>query len=67
MPVMIPVTYMLAWRFYRYLAGLNYWRYLAMIVDLPILKPLVAFAYNRFADYRFSRLTHCQIAARTAK
>ena len=46
---------------------LNYWRYLAMIVDLPILKPLVAFAYDRFADYRFSRLTHCQIAARTAR
>ena len=47
--------------------GLNYWRYLAMIVDLPILRPLVAFAYDRFADYRFSRLTHCQIAARTAR
>ena len=47
--------------------GLNYWRYLAMIVNLPLLKPLAAFAYDRFADYRFSRLTHCQIAFRNAK
>lgn len=47
--------------------GLNYWRYLAMIVNLPFLKPLAAFTYDRFADYRFSRLTHCQLSARTAK
>ena len=47
--------------------GLNYWRYLAIVVNLPLLKPLAAFTYDRFADYRFSRLTHCQIAARTAK
>ncbi len=47
--------------------GLNYWRYLAMIVNIPLLQPLAAFAYDRFADYRFSRLTHCQIAARNAK
>ena len=47
--------------------GLNYWRYLAMIVNLPFLTPLAAFTYDRFADYRFSRLTHCQLAARTAK
>ena len=47
--------------------GLNYWCYLAMIVNLPLLKPLAVFAYDRFADYRFSRLTHCQIAARTAR
>ena len=47
--------------------GLNYWRYLAMIVNLPFLKPLAAFTYDRFANYRFSRLTHCQLAARTAK
>ncbi len=47
--------------------GLKHWRYLAMIINLPLLQPLVAFAYDRFADYRFSRLTHCQIAARTTK
>lgn len=47
--------------------GLNYWRYLAMIINLPLLRPLAVFVYDRFADYRFSRLTHCQIAARIAK
>ena len=47
--------------------GLNYWRYLAMVINLPLLQPVAAFAYDRFADYRFSRLTHCQIAAGNAK
>ena len=47
--------------------GLNYWRYLAMIINLPLLQQVAAFAYDRFADYRFSRLTHCQTAARNAK
>ena len=47
--------------------GLNYWRYLAMIINLPLLRQVAAFVYDRFADYRFSRLTHCQIAARNAK
>ena len=46
---------------------LNYWRYLAMIINLPFMQPLATFAYDKFADYRFSRLTHCQIAARNAK
>ena len=47
--------------------ALNYWRSLAMIINLPLLRPVAAFAYDLFADYRFSRLTHCQIASRTAK
>ena len=47
--------------------GLNYWRYLAMIIKLPLLQSSAAFLYDRFADYRFSRLTHCQIAAAAAK
>ena len=46
---------------------LSCWRYLALIIKLPLLQPLAAFLYNRFADYRFSRLTHCQIASRAAK
>ena len=46
---------------------LNWWRYLAMLIKLPFLQPLAEFAYDRFADYRFSRLTHCQLAARTVK
>ena len=46
---------------------LNYWRYLALIFKIPLLKALASFVYDRFADYRFSRLTHCQLASRTAK
>ena len=46
---------------------LNYWRYLALIFKIPLLKALASFVYDRFADYRFSRLTHCQIAARNAE
>ena len=47
--------------------GLNYWKYLALIVKLPLLKTIASVVYDRFADYRFSRLTHCQLASRTAK
>ena len=47
--------------------GLNYWKYLALIFKLPLLKAIASIVYNRFADYRFSRLTHCQLASRTAK
>ena len=47
--------------------GLNYWKYLALIFKLPLLKAIASVVYDRFADYRFSRLTHCQIAARSAK
>ena len=47
--------------------GLNYWKYLALIVKLPLLKTIASVVYDRFADYRFSRLTHCQLASRTVK
>ena len=47
--------------------GLNYWKYLALIFKLPLLKTIASVVYDRFADYRFSRLTHCQLASRTAK
>ena len=47
--------------------GLNYWKYLALIFKLPLLKAIASVVYDRFADYRFSRLTHCQLASRTAK
>ena len=47
--------------------GLNYWKYLALIFKLPLLRAIASVVYDRFADYRFSRLTHCQLASRTAK
>jgi predicted DCC family thiol-disulfide oxidoreductase YuxK len=41
---------------------LNYWRLLAMLVSLPVVKQIARLCYNWFADYRFKRLAHCQIA-----
>ena len=41
---------------------LRYWRFLAVLVGLPIIRQIAAMVYNRFANYRFARLAHCQIA-----
>ena len=41
---------------------LRYWRFLAVLIGLPIIRLIAAMVYNRFADYRFSKLAHCQIA-----
>ena len=41
---------------------LRHWRLLAAIVDLPLIRQTAAAIYNRFADYRFAKLAHCQIA-----
>ena len=37
------------------------WRFLAPLVELPLVFSLVQWGYNRFADYRFARLPHCQV------
>ena len=41
---------------------LRYWRFLAVLVGLPIIRQIAAMVYNRFADHRFAKLAHCQIA-----
>ena len=41
---------------------LRYWRLLAAFMGLPIMRHIAAALYNRFADYRFNRLAHCQLA-----
>ena len=41
---------------------LAYWRYLALLMKLPLVLPLASIIYNRFADHRFARLSHCQLA-----
>jgi predicted DCC family thiol-disulfide oxidoreductase YuxK len=41
---------------------LRYWWILAVLVGLPGVKQLARLIYNRFANYRFTRLAHCQIA-----
>lgn len=40
--------------------NLPYWWLIAKIVSLPIIKPLAAYVYEKFAEWRFSRLDHCQ-------
>lgn len=42
---------------------LKRWRILAAIVSLPIVKPMAQWIYRTFADWRFNRLSHCQLAA----
>lgn len=43
---------------------LKRWKILALIASLPIINPILKFAYKHFAEWRFNRLTHCQIAAK---
>ena len=38
------------------------WRVLAVIVSLPIIWHITNVAYKIFANWRFKRLEHCQIA-----
>ena len=41
---------------------LSYWKMLAGVVALPGIRQMAKWGYNRLANYRFSRLSHCQIA-----
>lgn len=41
---------------------LKYWRYLGFCVGLPGIRHLANFAYRVFANWRFARLSHCQVA-----
>lgn len=48
-------SFILIWR------QLKKWRYLAMFVNLPLIKQVANFLYNIFAKWRFKRLSHCKI------
>lgn len=39
------------------------WQTYAYLLKLPVLFHLATFGYNKMSDYRFSRLSHCQIVA----
>jgi len=41
---------------------LKRWRLLAIFASLPIIKQIINFAYKIFANWRFKRLKHCQLA-----
>ncbi len=38
------------------------WRILAAFVGLPLIRPAVNVLYEQFAQWRFKRLNHCQLA-----
>ena len=41
---------------------LSRWRVLALLVQLPVVRQGVNVVYQAFANWRFKRLAHCQIA-----
>lgn len=41
--------------------NLNFWRWLAFFVSLPLIKQTAALAYNIFATWRFNNLEHCRV------
>merc|ERR1712039_414835 len=43
---------------------LNRWRLLAKIVSLPGIRQVAGISYTFFANKRFEKLEHCQIAAK---
>jgi len=43
---------------------LKRWRLLAVFVSLPIMYQIINFIYKNFANWRFKRLKHCQLAAK---
>lgn len=46
---------------------LRRWRILAFLVGLPIIRQIANTAYRAFANWRFKKLEHCQLAARQEK
>ena len=38
------------------------WRLLTRVVAAPLIRPLADLCYRMFAAWRFSRLSHCQLA-----
>ena len=46
---------------------LKRWRMLAFLVGLPIIRHITNAAYRIFANWRFKKLEHCQLAARQEK
>ena len=43
---------------------LRYWRFLALLVGLPIFRQIAAMVYNRFADYRLIKLAIARLPKR---
>jgi predicted DCC family thiol-disulfide oxidoreductase YuxK len=46
---------------------LRQWRFLATFVRLPAIHQIANIAYTVFANWRFKRLEHCQLAVKQEK
>ena len=44
-------------------AQLKYWKILSILVKTPVVYTIAKITYKLFANYRFKRLTHCQMAS----
>ena len=41
---------------------LQNWQTLATFVSLPVIRQIAYYLYNKFANWRFGRLEHCQLS-----
>ena len=39
--------------------NLSYWKIIAKVVSIPIIRQIVNITYRAFANWRFNRLAHC--------
>ena len=51
-------AFLLIWK------NIKYWRILFFFISLPIIKQLSVMLYKIFANYRFSKLAHCQLSVK---
>ena len=49
-------AFLLIWK------NIKYWRILYFFISQPIIKQFSIFIYKKFANYRFSKLSHCQLS-----
>ena len=42
--------------------NLSYWKILARVVSMPIIRQIANITYRLFANWRFNKLTHCILA-----
>ena len=42
--------------------NLSYWKIIAKVVSIPIIRQIVNITYRAFANWRFNRSTHCILA-----
>ena len=49
-------AFLLIWK------NIKYWKFLYFFVSIQVIKQLAILLYKKFAKYRFSKLSHCQLS-----